>query len=213
MKFRKCVVIVLSLLSSIWIVRASQQENGIAALKTADGFLLIWNQPDIHFTIEIKGKEIRPMNSTEHVFFNVDGMVVQVQSAAISEFIKDNKKPKPDEKSILTAHLDWETQFIESGLGKTISVQLTPQKLSDGSEALYWKFDMPEGLNAEAKKQLFVTRVSNNHVLVLNGVVTKTVEEERVRKFLTDTISTLKISSNPINVQELQEAIRKGKPK
>jgi hypothetical protein len=37
--------------------------NGVAAIKMEDGYLVVWNQPDTHFTLGLKGKNIRPMSS------------------------------------------------------------------------------------------------------------------------------------------------------
>lgn len=193
---------------------ATQQENGVNAIKTADGFVLVWNQPNIHFTLGVKGKDVRPINSTEHVFFNVDGVVFQVQCVAISEFVKDAQKKKLDDMSILLAHRDWESQFIESALlGKKLNVQTVPQKLSNAVEALLWKFEMPlmpEVANSSAKEQIYLTVVSGDHVILLNSVVDEAISESTAQKFLLDTISTLKVSSTPINLQEMQESIRKG---
>lgn len=214
MKVRTYVGVILLLLALTMSVRASQQENGINAVKTVDGFVLVWNQPGVHFTLAVRGKDIRPLTSTEHVFFNVDGVIFQVQSVATSEFMKDAQKKKPDDKSILLAHWDWESQFIESSLlGKKLKVQTAPQKLSNGSEALIWKFDMPEmpeGAQSSAKSQIYLTVVSGDHVILLNGVVEGEISEDTVQKFLLDTVSTLKASPKPINLRELQESIRKG---
>lgn len=214
METRRCFAVTLLLLFSLLSVSAVQQEDGISAVKTEDGVMLVWNQPDIHFTIEFKGKDVRPLNSTEHVFFNVDGMPFQVQSAAISEFMKDADRKKQDDKSILIAHRDWESQFIQNSLfGKKLNLQSVPQKLSNGSEALLWKFEMPampEVTNSTAKAQIYLTVVSGEHVILLNGVVEGAIAESTVQKFLLDTILTLKVSSKPINLRELQESIRKG---
>ena len=63
---------------------------------------------------------------------------------------------------------------------------------------------------SDAKKQLYLTVVSKDYVLLLNGVATAAISEEVVRKFLLDTIATLKISPTPIAVKKLSESIRKG---
>lgn len=186
------------------------QESDRAAIKTADGFLFVWNRPDLYFTISIKGKDIQPLNDPAHVFFNVDGMVFQLQVAEISEFAPDARIKKLDDKTILAAHRDWESKFVEGLLGKKLQVQTLNTRLSNGGDALLWQFDMPEGINADAKKQLYLTIVSKNYVLLLNGVVNAAVTETAVRKYLLNTIATLKISPVPIDVKQLAESIRKG---
>ncbi len=66
--------------------------------------------------------------------------------------------------------------------------------------------------NSDAKKQMYLTFVAKDYIILLNGVVNATASEATVRSFLLDKISTLKISPNRIDVKKLQEAIRKGAP-
>ena len=207
MKLRKFVVIVSLALVLSGSAPANQQAAGTAAIKTAKGAMLVWNQPDNYFTLEINGKDVRPNNSTPEVFFKVDGIILQIQSAAISEFVKDTGKAGQNVQSILTAHRDWESQYAGSMFGKKLSVQSSPVKLKRGSDALSWKFDMPEGFNREAKKQLFLTMVNGGYVIVLNGVMTEGTKEEDVRQLLIRTLETLKVSSKPFDLDELKRAI------
>jgi hypothetical protein len=214
MKVGRYLGLIVILMSSLLTASAAHQEDAITVIKTDDGVMLVWNLPDLHFTIEIKGTDVRPLNSPESVFFNVDGKVLQVQSVAVNEFMKDAERTKKDDKSILVAHRDWESQFIESSLlGKKLTVETVPQKLSNGSEGLLWKFampKMPEMTNTTAKAQIYLTVVSGAHVILLNGVVEGETVESAVQNFLLETISTLKVSPKPINLRELQESIRKG---
>ncbi len=217
MRIRRQVGVISLLLSTLLSAGARPQESGVSAVKTADGFVLVWNEPGVYFTLAVKGRNVRPMNSTEHVFFNVDGVVFQVQTVAVKEFMKDFRDGKPDDATILAAHRDWESKFIsESLLGAKLDVKTAPLKLGDGRDALLWKFDMPEmpeGAQSSAKEQLYLTVVSGDHVILLNGVVEGDVPEAAVQKFLLDTLSTLRASAKPINLRELQEAIRKGSPR
>ena len=189
---------------------STQDEPPVSAIKTDDGYLVVWNQPDLHFTVLIKGKNIQPLGDTEHVFFNVDGMIVQVQLALISEFAPDAKAKRLDEKGILTAHRDWESKYLEGLLSSKLKLQSFNAKLSTGGDASLWQFDMPEGMNAEARKQLYLTTVRGNYVVLLNAAATTSISEETARKFLLDTMATLKISPTSIDVKKLSESIRKG---
>ena len=188
-----------------------EQEDGWSAIKTNEGILFVWNVRGLYFTLSIKGKEIKPLNDPEHIFFSVDGMVFQIQLAAIRDFAPDAKEKKLDDKSILAAHRDWEAKFVEGLLGGSkLKVRTFNAKLSSGSDACLWQFDMPEGMNAEAKKQVYLTVVSKDYVLLLNSVATATISDDEGRKFLLETIATLKISPAPIDVMKLSESIRKG---
>jgi hypothetical protein len=189
---------------------SAQDESPVSAIKTDDGYLLVWNQPDLHFTVLLKGKNVQPLGDTEHVFLNVDGMVVQVQLASIKQFAPDAKARRLDEKGILTAHRDWESKYLEGLLSSKLKLQSYNAKLSTGGDASLWQFDMPEGMNAEARKQLYLTTVRGDYVVLLNATATTSIPEETARKFLLDTMATLKISPTPIDVKKLSESIRKG---
>jgi len=187
-----------------------QQENGSAAIKLDDGILFILNRPGLHFTLTVKGKEIKPVDDSEHIFFIVDGRALQIQVAGISEFASDAKEKKLSERTILAAHRDWESKFLEGLLNSKLKVQNFNAKLSNGGEALLWQFDMPEAMNSQAKTQLYLTVVREGYVVMLNCEATATSPEDAVRKFLLDTMATLKTSPVAIDVQKLSESIRAG---
>lgn len=205
----KYVVTPLLLLISTLSVLASRQADGdgVAAIKTETGYLIVWNQPDIHFTLGLKGKDVRPMNrpAAGSVAFNVDGVVFQVQTVAISEFLKNAKKQKLSEQAILIAHRDWESQYLEQTVGEKLNVTTSPRQLSNGSQALLWKSDKPRTKGSE---QTYLTTVSGANVVILNGVVSGRISETAVEQLLLDTISTLRVSSRSIDVLKLRESIR-----
>jgi len=187
-----------------------QQENGWSAIKTDEGILFVWNESGLSFSISLKGKEVKPLNDPEHIFFSVDGRVLQIQLAGIINFAPDAKEKKLDDKAILMAHRDWEAKYVEGLLHSKLTVQTFNTKLSNGSDALMWQFDMPKELNAEAQKQLYLTLVAKDYVLLLNSEATTSTPDAAGRKFLLDTVATLKISSTPIDVKKLSESIRAG---
>jgi hypothetical protein len=191
-------------------INLSQQEDGWASIKTGDGLLFVWNVRGLYFTLLIKGKEITRQEDPEHIFFNVDGKVLQIQVSSIRDFAPDFKEKKLADKSILAAHRDWESKFVEGLVHSKLKVQTFNAKLSDGGDASMWQFDMPEGMNAEAKKELYLTIVRKDYVLMLNSESTATISDDDVRKFLLDTIATLKISPTPIDIQKLSETLHKG---
>ena len=189
---------------------APQQEDGWATITTKDGILFVWNVRGLYFSLSLKGKQIKPLEDPDHILFNVDGRILQIQVAAINNFAPDARQKKLEDKSILVAHRDWEARFIEGLLKSKVTLQTFNAKLSNGNQALMWQFDMPEVLNAAAKKQLYLTVVRDDHVLMLNSEATATTSDADGRKFLLDTIATFMPSSTPIDVKQLSESIRKG---
>jgi hypothetical protein len=204
--FASCVVLALAASAA----SASGQEEGPVAIKMVDGYIFVWNRPELHFSISIKGKDIKPLTDSDHIFFNVDGKVFQIQSLPVRTFLADADRKGPDDKAILAAHRDWESKFVEETLGSKLKVESSAEKLGNGSDLLLWQFDMPPGLSADAKKQLYLTLVYKDYVLLFNSVVTASISEDVARKFLLDTVGTLKVSAVPISVKDLQQSIRKG---
>jgi len=207
------VTVALILLFSLISPCGGQERPGAAAqrlaIKTADGALFVWNQLSNNFTLAIKGKDVRPNNSTEDVFFKADGIILQIQSPAISGFINDKPGTKLTEQTILQAHRDWESEYAGSILKTKLKVQSSAERLKNGREALYWRFDLPEGFSRVEKSRVFLTTVSGDHVIVLNGSATTDVPEDRVRQYLFDTLATLTVSPTPFDLRKLQETIRR----
>jgi hypothetical protein len=190
------------------VAASPQQEDGWAAIKTDDGILFVWNVRGLYFSLAVKGKEIKPLDDPEHIFFSVDGRVLQIQLAAINNFAPDAKEKKLDDKAILVAHRDWESKYIEDLLHRKLTVRTFNTKLSNGNDALMWQFDMPEGTNSDVQKQLYLTLVTKDYVLLLNSEAHANLPDGDGRKFLLDTIATLKISATPIDVQKLSNSIK-----
>ena len=192
--------------------RASfQQTDGWALITTADGVLFVWNVHELHFTLAVKGKDIKRVNDPDHIFLNVDGKILQIQAVEIRDFAPDAKVKKLDDKAVLTAHRDWESKYIEGLLGNKLTLHSFSVNTSALGAASLWEFDMPEGMNAEVKMQSYVTVVRGDYVVMLNGEATNTISEAEVRKFLLDTFATLKISEVPFDVKKLSESIRAGR--
>ncbi len=191
---------------------SNTQEDNWTALKTDSGILFVWNRRSLHFTLSIKGDDIRPLNDPNNIFFLVDGIVLQIQSLPINDFAADARKNKLDDKSILLAHRDWESRFLESELLKTkIVLKCSSDKLANGTEALIWQYDLPEKFKSpDAHAQIYLTMVAQDYVVLLNSVINPTAPEAKVRAFLKETLSTIKTSAETIDVKKLQEAIRKG---
>jgi hypothetical protein len=187
-----------------------QQEDGWVAIKTDDGIIFVWNVRELHFTLAVKGKAIKPLDDPDHIFFDVDGKILQIQVAAIREFAPNAKEKKLDDRSVLAAHRDWESAFIEGLLKSKLQLHTFNVRLSKGGDASLWQFDMPEGIHADAKTQLYVTVVRGDYVVMLNSEATATISEETARKFLLDTMATLKTSPDLIDMKKLAETVRKG---
>jgi hypothetical protein len=209
MNHRKPIALSLLLCFAFMNLRAlAQDDYGSGAIKTPYGFLLVWNAPDNHYTLEIRGQKVRQI-STQQVQFNVDGMFLQILTAPTSDFIEAANRKKMDDKAILEAHRDYELKFIQGDHKEKLKVASSWQKLSSGKDALAWQVSLPEDPESTVKKQTSLTLMKGDFVLMLGGVVTDTITETASRQLLVGTAETLKASDQPIDLRKLQESIRK----
>jgi hypothetical protein len=188
-----------------------QPEDGWALIKTEDGVLFVWNVKELHFTVAVKGKDIKRVNDPDHIFLAVDGKMLQIQAAEIRDFAPNAKEKKLDDKAVLAAHREWESKYIGELLKSKLTLHSFSVNMSDLGAASLWEYDMPTGMNAELKTQVYITVVRGDYVVLLNCEATTTSPEVEVRKFLLDTMATLKTSSESIDVQKLSQTIRAGK--
>src|SRR6266566_3474324 len=89
-----------------------QQTDVWALIKTDDGMLFVWNNHELHFTLAVKGKDIKQVDVPDRIFLAVDGKTLQIQAAEIRDFAPDAKEKKLDDKAVLAAHRDWESKYI-----------------------------------------------------------------------------------------------------
>ncbi len=203
----KLFALILLVLFSASTVRAQDDEQG-GILKTDKGVLIVWNEPNNNYTLEIKGNQIRPIPD-KRLMFLAEGKFLQLMTVPKKDILKKAQKKELDDKAILTAHRDSEAQYLSDVFKETLNIDWSWEKLSNGTDALWWSFEMPAKANSEAKKQVYLMVSKGDHILLLNSVVTAKVDEKTVRQFLIDTMATLKINKKPLSLKKAQEQISK----
>lgn len=197
------------ILSVIAVSAQDGEQSGV--IKTANGVLVVWNEPGNIYTMEIKGQSINPI--PDHtLWFEVDGKFFQIVTALKSQFLKDSRNKNLDEKAILNEHQTWESDYIAETLGAKLKINSSWVKLLNGMTALSWNYDMPQvDPKQTARKQLYLTVLKGDRVLVVNTIVEKDGEEKGLQQFLVDTMSTLKPNDKPLSLQKASENIKNGK--
>lgn len=181
------------------------------AIKSPSGYILVWNQPNNYYVLEIKGKDVR-QTSTERKLFSVDGKFLQVVDAAVANIIQAAGGQKLPDKAVLEAHRDWEAKFLESEYKSKLKIESSWQKLTNGKDALWWMATVPESIKTNVKKQVYLTVVQGDFVLMLGGAVTEVTDESAAQQLLLATIETLKTSDKPTDLQKLRDGILKESP-
>ena len=59
----------------LFIDTSPPQEDGWSAITSPEGVLFVWNVRGLYFTLTLKGKNVKPLDDPEHIFFNVDGRI------------------------------------------------------------------------------------------------------------------------------------------
>ena len=198
---------IVSLLFLVFVptVLRAQDENVRGAIATRTGLLIIWNEPENNFTIEIKGKTVERVPN-KNLAFLIDGKFLQIVTAHNDDFLTDGQKQqKLDEKTILLTHRNWESKFLEDTVGEKLAVDSEEISLVNSKAALLWSFLVPQKDRDKVKRQVFLSTCKGSSVLVLNGAVTSDVDENAVRRFLLETVATLKIREKPLSQKEAVE--------
>ena len=184
------------------IVAIAQDDNVRGIVRTERGYLVVWNQPKNNFCLHAIGKVFEKIPN-ENIAFLVDGNFLQITAAFKKDFLtSDQKKQGLEEPDILLAHRDWESNYLGQVLKEKLKIDSEPIKLSTNKDALLWSFLVPENSKGEVKKQIFLTVVNDESVIVLNGAVTSKFTEAMVRQFLLTVAITVKPSKNALSRED-----------
>jgi hypothetical protein len=197
----------ISILTSILLVAIAahaQEQSGL--IKTEKGILVVWNEPGNYYTMEIKGERIEP--TQRPLWFKVDGKFFQIATVEKKQF---EKSGTADNRSVLTAHMAWEADYIGGLLKSKITPTSSTVKLPNGYEALSGAFDMPKISDQQtARRQLYLAVVKRDHVMMLNSPVEGADDEKTIAKLLSDALSTLKSTEKPLPLAAAAEMVKKG---
>jgi hypothetical protein len=199
----KPIIVIVCLLYVGVLSLAAQRPEPSGLVRTADGVLLVWNQPDNYFTLEIKGKLIQPLPQNA-MWFKVDGKFFQLMMAAKSGL-------KPDaagDKAFAEAHAKSESDHIGGLMQRKLDVKTSWTKLADGADALLWSFDMPKISDKQTVlKQLYISTLKRNHVIGINVPVEPGDDEKRLWQMITDSINTLKPRDKPLKLEDATKQV------
>jgi hypothetical protein len=206
------IFISLSLVLFLFSTAAAQtSEEPSGLIKTADGILVVSNEPGNLYTMEIRGKTIAPV--PDHaLWFTVDGNFFQIVTATKAQFLNGQSDKGMSEKALLTAHQKWESDYIAQTLNRKLDVRSEWIKLPNNMTALAWSYEMPQVDSRQtAAMQLYLTVLKGDRVLALNTAVEGKNDPRLQQAFLFSTLSTLKPRDKPLSLKEASEQVTKGK--
>jgi hypothetical protein len=198
----KNICLAITVLSLMFTPISAQLAPPLASKKTAKGISVSCkgNKP---FDIEVKGKEIKQLESREDGFlYSVDGKILNVTITKASVVI--GKEKTVGEENLLKAHQKWELNFQSSFLfqkpltiaeEKTVFVNLGK---TAKQQTLFWYFNTPEtsGKSTENRRALQTT-IIGDVFLALGSPLNKEDSLADRRQFFNEILSSLKLKTVP----------------
>ena len=203
------IAVVLAFCNSALPARTQAGDYRSVAIRTRTGYLWVNNEPDNWYTLEIPAESVTRTSNTRKVF-SVDGMLLQIVTTGTNKFLGERAREALDDKAMLEAHRDWEAKDSEQSYMTKLTIESSWQKLTNGKDALLWKFNVPASADTGLKKEVYLTLVKGESVLMLGGIVTEEIKEAATARLLITTASSLKVSDKPIELNQLKDSIRKG---
>jgi hypothetical protein len=119
----RSIYISLSLVLFLFSTAAAQtSEEPSGLIKTADGILVVSNEPGNLYTMEIRGKTIAPV--PDHaLWFTVDGNFFQIVTATKAHFLIGQSYKGLIENELLTANQKCESDYIAQTLNRKLNVR------------------------------------------------------------------------------------------
>lgn len=183
--------------------------DGHGALQTEDGLLVAWNSSAAHFTLELKGRDIRVLE-LDDLGFSMDGYVIQLFAVDPARFApQDTAAPE-----ILARHMTFETDHWSQSLGATLSSAVRPTDTPLPSGMQLWEIRLTPEARAKAggtlTKALFLTAIIGDRALVASHPLWEGEDEAAAYAYLERVARSLRAQSTRIDVQALQESLRSG---
>jgi len=181
------------------------QSDAHAVLRSRDGVVVVWNESDAHFTIEIPGKTILPSN-VGGLAMLVDGWHLQVVVSDPSEYGQGLLGGE-----LLWSHAKWEAEHWSTLAG----VKMKPSPIAaEGSlppEFRLWEIRWPDDATKErkikSKTDLFSSTLVGDRIVALNLTVMEDQDEALAQKLLAHLSATLYRRAGMIPIAEVQQAL------
>lgn len=210
MKIRRLIfAATMVFLLSLMISAQQNKTYGKVSIKTAYGYLFISNSSEKSFTLEIRGKDIEVVNEGNNRIFYVDEKLLNIVQADTKNFVSANEKLT--EEAILEKHKMWESEFRSQAFKKKLELTTEPVTIRD-FKAMFWGYRRPLA-NEEYDRDYLLTKLVGKEVLALNTSLYIGEKLPDYQKFLVETLATLKVSSEPFDVQKLTEEFRRESEK
>lgn len=188
-----------------FLVWSQSPAREITPLVTRNGVMVVYNFPNSHFTIRVEGKDVRPMQRP--FVFLIDNRALQlvlvntadITGLAACKTIADSLK----------AHRAYEVGYLEGVVKTKITVAEDEFIDHPSGPMLFWRFSLPDAMNAQLPHQLFVTFIVGDKLLAISSPGSKTDSLDEIKSWLVRFAATRIVYPGPIDIDKLTELIKK----
>ena len=186
---------------------AAQSDQG-TVVKTANGFLVVSNEPGNYYTVELKGKTVT-QDPDCPVCLMVDNKPVEVVAVSKRHFLKDPTEAL-DDMGLLIAYRNWETESLSNLYDSRLDPLTVWLKLADGSRAVVWSYDKPPRFDGDKDivTRVALATVKGNHLLLMDISVGKNTDVKEPQQFLLDAMNSVRTSDKPISIEKVRYLTR-----
>jgi lipoprotein NlpI len=185
---------------------AETKEPLYAVLKTPKGYMVVWNESKAHFTLVLPGQKVR-RSDTEGLALFVDEHFVNIVLSDPAEFAAGEVSPK----AILDRHMQYETKHWQGTTGMTMPSTVHVREQSPEHPYLLWDLrrqKLKRDGSQAALKQLFLSAVAGDRVVVVGLPVLEGQSEESSVQYLLAVAHSLVVKNDHIDLETVQRQIQ-----
>ncbi len=173
-------------------------------VRTATGFVQVFNEKESFFKVNIEGEEVIPMESKEEIIYVVDDQYLQLFNTPVSRF-QEAPAAATSKEELLKRYMDYEIQYIKKQTETDIEVQSELLKTNSGLTYLYWHFSSPSKKNQKQSTRLvveehYISLLCNQQVLNLYGLTTEKESASKSKQLLQKIVDQVSIEKDRIDL-------------
>lgn len=177
-------------------------------LATGDGALVVWNESKAHLTVEFVADKIEP-TQVGGVALLLDGRFFQLTMVDPAEFSAGDLKGA----ALLQKHMQFEGDYWNSQVGTQLPRQVIAPKEPLPPDTMIWEIEWPAALRESgevtAVKNLFLTRIAGDRVMVVSTPVMKGESVEDRVAYFCQVADSIRTSTTLVMVEDVQERLRR----
>lgn len=196
-----------SMIGCAWFGGNREFRSPYSLIRSTDGAIVVWNQPQTHFTVSMSSHSLSQMHDEPGLAINVDGRVLKVNTLD-TDIIRSRGYKEPD---MLRAHMRWElshwAEYLKQSMkGKSL------KRFNDRTGAtliwqLNWTPEIADRLDSNASHLYYATTVVGPRVVVMALTVPQGDDPNKALAFLTNVAKSLRRYDAPVDAGLIHGAV------